>query len=175
MKLKMLTGIAAVLASTTLAPTSVNASEKEVAVATRALSFIEPTLKGSVKTVVFYKDGDAASRSEAQRIRSALSGKKVKGASFSVTLASASNTSAASGAKVVFVARGLKSRHASIFSAASAARAITISSDLSCVRSGKCVVGVKSSPKAEILVSRQARQKTKVGFASAFLMLVNEV
>ncbi len=175
MKNKKLIAATVALASTMLAPTAIWASEKNVTVAARALGFIEPKLSGSVRAVVFYNKGNSASLAEARSIRTALSKKKVKGASFSVTLASAANTSAASGSKVVFLTRGLKSRHKAIFSAASSARAITISSDLSCVRTNMCVVGVKSSPKTEILVSRSARQKTRVRFSSAFLMLVKEV
>lgn len=163
------------MASTALAPIAVWASEKEVSVATRALGFVEPKLKGNVKAVVFYNKGNASSLSEARSIRTALAKKNVKGAGFSVTLAPASNASAASGSKVVFLTSGLKPRHRAIFNAASSAKAVTISSDLSCVRSNLCVIGVKSSPKTEILVSRNARQKTRVRFSSAFLMLVKEI
>ena len=165
----------AVLALALGFPVSAATSAKDLAVATRALGFVEPSFRGSVKTVVYYNAGNSASLTEANQIRTALTGKKIKGAALSVSVVPASNVRAASNAQVVFLASGVGSRQSAIFDAASAANAITISSDLSCVRRGFCVVGVKSAPKTEIIVNRSAGRKSRVSFTSAFLMLVKEI
>lgn len=81
----------------------------------------------------------------------------------------------ASGARVVIVPEGQAASHARIAEMARAMGALTISTDLDCVRANHCVVGVASSPRVEIIVSRSAARASGVSFAQAFRVMIREV
>lgn len=82
---------------------------------------------------------------------------------------------AASHARVIIVPEGQASVHAQIAEAARATGALTISTDMSCVRANRCVVGVASAPRVEIVVSRAAARASGVSFAQAFQVMIREV
>jgi hypothetical protein len=148
-------------------------SAKDVAVLSRVLGFVEPPLGGVVPIVIFYEQGDAASESDAKLIQATLASGGVKGATLKIRLSPSSDTTAVSGTKIVFIAAGTNNQ-AAIFSAAAGQGAVTVSGDMNCVRAGHCVVGVRSSPKVEIVVNRGASGASRVRFSKAFLMLVTE-
>lgn len=146
-------------------------SAKDMAVASRALGFLEPRLSGTTPVTIFYEAGDGASEADARAIRSGIA--NGNGATFQSRLASSSDIGALAGAKVVFLAAGIRNQPA-IFAAAARQRALTISSDMGCVKAGRCVIGVRAQPAVEIIVSRAAREASNVNFSRAFLMLVKE-
>jgi hypothetical protein len=82
---------------------------------------------------------------------------------------------AESGARVIIVPEGQGSAHGQIAQAARAMGALTISTDMSCVRANRCVVGVASAPRVEIVVSRAAARASGVSFARAFQVMIREV
>lgn len=148
-------------------------SQKDIAVLARVLAFMEPGLTGVVPAVIFYESGDPASEADARFIRAAIANSGLKNAQLTARLVSSREVGAIAGAKVVFLAAGT-SNQAAIFAASAKQGAITISTDMNCVRAGRCVVGVRSTPKVEIVVGRSAREASRVRFSQAFLMLVRE-
>jgi hypothetical protein len=46
---------------------------------------------------------------------------------------------------------------------------------MGCVRSGRCVVGVSTSPRVEIVVSRAAAKAAGVSFSQAFRVMIREI
>ncbi|MDB5685554.1 MAG: hypothetical protein JWR77_143 [Rhizorhabdus sp.] len=164
---------AAALAILSLAvAASAETSSKDLAVASRALGFLEPRLSGATPVVIFYEAGDTSSEADARSIRAGIASGGT-GATFQGKLASSSDIGAITGAKVVFLATGIRNQPA-IFAAAARQHVITISSDMGCVRAGRCVIGVRAQPSVEIVVSRAAREASNVNFSRAFLMLVKE-
>jgi hypothetical protein len=85
------------------------------------------------------------------------------------------NALATSGARVIIVPEGQGASHAAIASAARGMRAVTVSTDMSCVRAGRCVVGVASSPRVEIVVSRIAAAAADISFGQAFRVMIREI
>ncbi len=81
----------------------------------------------------------------------------------------------ASAVRVIIVPRGQDASHAAIAAAAAELHAVTISTDTECVRSGRCVVGVSTSPRVEIVVSRAAATAAGVSFTQAFLVMIREI
>lgn len=134
---------------------------------------MEPKLSGATPVAVVHAAGDAASEADASQIARALSAASVNGISFKPQLVASNDLGAIARSRVVFIAARTPNQ-AAIFNASSKAHAVTISFDMGCVDTGHCVVGVRTSPKVEIVVSRAARQASDVRFSQAFLMLVTE-
>jgi hypothetical protein len=82
---------------------------------------------------------------------------------------------AASGARVIIVPEGQDASHNAIAAAARALNAVTLSTDMGCVRSDRCVVGVSTSPRVEIVVSRAAAKAAGVSFSQAFRVMIREI
>ncbi len=59
--------------------------------------------------------------------------------------------------RIGFIAAGMESHYGRILDFARRNRTLTISADLSCVRSGKCTVGVAGAPRVEVVISQQGR------------------
>jgi hypothetical protein len=82
---------------------------------------------------------------------------------------------AGSGVRVVIVPEGQGASHAAIAQAAQRLGAVTISTDMSCVRAGRCVVGVAAQPRVEIVVSRTAASAANISFGQAFRVMIREI
>jgi hypothetical protein len=146
-------------------------TDKDLQVATRAMGFVEPPFSGSVTIAVVHDSGSLA---EAKQIAGSLSGASVKGASVKAKLVDADQLAQLDGSKVAILTSGLGGKQSGIFSEASKRGVITMSTDMACVNAGRCVVGVASTPKVEIVVSKAAREASKAKFSSAFLMMIKE-
>ena len=154
-------------------PAMAEPNARDLAVATRAIGFLEPKLSGPTVVAVVYGAGDGASEADANAIAHGLSAASLGGVSFKPQLVASTDLAAIARARVVFVAAKTPNR-AAVFGASSKAHAVTISFDMGCVDAGQCVVGVSTEPKVAIVVSRAARQASEVKFSQAFLMLVTE-
>jgi len=82
---------------------------------------------------------------------------------------------AQSGARIIIVPEGQGAAHEAIAAAARQLNAVTLSTDMACVRSGRCVVGVATSPRVEIVVSRAAATASRVTFSQAFRVMIREI
>jgi hypothetical protein len=76
---------------------------------------------------------------------------------------------------VIIVPEGQGGSHAAIAAAARGLHAVTLSTDMACVNSGNCVVGVAAEPRVEIVVSRAASGANGVSFAQAFRVMIREI
>jgi hypothetical protein len=148
-------------------------TDKDIQVATRTIGFIEPALAGSVLTAIVYDKNNATSRSEAEQIRGLLlASGTVKSAIFKPQLVEVDALDGLANIRVAFLTSGLTAQQAAVFRETSRRGIITVSTDLSCVNAAHCVVGVSSSPKVQIIVSRAARAASNAKFGSTFLVLV---
>ena len=78
------------------------------------------------------------------------------------------------GLSALYVTSGLADSMDAIFNAAHRLRVPTVSTDLACVETGRCVVGFSSEPTVQILINEGAAERTGVHFLQAFRMLVRE-
>ena len=155
-------------------PASAETTAKDIKIAARAVAFMNNPPSGPSVAAIISDPANAASKQEAETIQSAMgSGLKAGKAKLTPALVDV-NTLDLGGAKVAFLTGGLGSHFEAIFSATTAASVLSISTDMTCVNAGKCVVGIASSPKVEIVVSKAARESAGIGFKSAFLMMVKE-
>jgi hypothetical protein len=157
-----------------LASSVASAADLNLPVATRVVSFLQPPPGGVIPAAIIYAPGNAASEAEAASIERA--GPLVAGkGTLHLKRVPVSALSGLAGVRVAFVTSGLRDSQAQIAAAASRQSILTITSDLSCVQAGRCVVAISSVPRVQITVSRAASKAANIQFGSAFLMLVKEI
>lgn len=162
----MALGAIAITASGAVAQTT----ERDLSVVGRALSFLEGG-GGSDKTIAIVYD--AASQAEAEALNAAMAGGMSAGR---VTLNGqlVSQGSAISGVDAALFVGGTASDAGAVQSATSAG-ILTVSTDLGCVQSGACVMGIESEPAVRIIVNNAAASSAGITFSTAFSMLVEEI
>ena len=148
---------------------------KDAKIIGKAVGFLEPGISGATTVAIVYDSGDAASTSDAEGVQSAFAGVKAGKNSIETKLVDVNALSDLSGTSVAVLAAGTESHQAAVQAAAAAAGILTASTDMSCVQAGHCVLGVATSPKVEILVSKAAREAAGLSFKTAFLMMVKEL
>jgi hypothetical protein len=153
-------------------PAFAETTQRDLEVIGRALSFVEGA-SGSDRTVAIVYD--PASEGEAQALASTMAGGLSAGrVTLNARLVPMSDASSLGGAHAA-VLLGSASGDAGVFSAASSAGVMTVSTDMACVESGNCVMGVQSAPSVRIVVNRGAAGTSSVSFAAAFAMMIEEI
>ena len=89
-------------------------------------------------------------------------------------LVPAGDLSGLSGADAA-VLLGSAASDAGVAGAANSAGALSVSTDMGCVESGGCVMGVQSAPSVRIVVNRGNASAASVSFAAAFAMMIEEI
>ena len=154
------------------APVSAETTQRDLEVIGRALSFVEGASGSDRLVAIVY---DAASEGEAQALASAMSGGLSAGrVTLNGRLVAAGDLSGLSGADAA-VLLGASAGDSGVFSAASGQGVMTVSTDMGCVESGACVMGVQSAPSVRIVVNRGAADSSSVSFAAAFAMMIEEI
>lgn len=147
-----------------------------VPIAARVVSFVQPAHAGAVPAAILFAPGNEASEAEAEAIeRMTSSGIAAGRGMLKTRRVPVGSMGALAGYQVAFVTAGLRSEQDNISAVAARSSILTISSDPTCVQTGHCVVGIATSPKVQITVSRAAARAANIRFGSAFLMLVKEI
>lgn len=89
-------------------------------------------------------------------------------------LVSSSDLSGLSGVDAA-VLLGSAASDSNVASAVNSSGAMSVSTDMSCVESGGCVMGVQSAPSVRIVVNRANANAASVSFAAAFAMMIEEI
>jgi len=158
----------ALLAASIVGAAQANTTDRDLQVMARAVGFAEGIPRGALPVAVV--DGP-----NADAVIAAM-GAGVAGGG--VTLQPrkvAASALAGSGVRVIIVPEGQGGSHAAVAAAARSLRAVTLSTDMACVNSGNCVVGVAAEPRVEIVVSRAASSASGISFAQAFRVMIREI
>jgi hypothetical protein len=162
----------AIAAIAVAAPAMAETTTRDLEVIGRALGFVEGA-SGSDRTVAIVYD--AASEAEAQALASAMSGGLSAGrVTLNGRLVSSSDLSGLSGVDAA-VLLGSAASDSNVASAVNSSGAMSVSTDMSCVESGGCVMGVQSAPSVRIVVNRANANAASVSFAAAFAMMIEEI
>jgi hypothetical protein len=162
----------ALLGAMIAAPASAETSQRDLEVIGRALSFVEGASGSDRVVAIVY---DAASEGEAQALNDIMSGGLSAGrVTLNGRLVPAGDLSGLSGADAAVLVGGAAG-DSGVFSAASGEGVMTVSTDMSCVESGGCVMGVQSAPSVRIVVNRSAADTSSVSLAAAFAMMIEEI
>jgi hypothetical protein len=147
---------------------------KDLGVAGRALTFLENGPTGKATLGVVFDSSKPASVAEKNAIMAAIGGGYAAGA---LTLTGkpieAGDVAGASGVQALFVTGGVN--YAAVGGAAKAKKLITIGSDMACVKSGACAMGVETEPKVSITVNRATAAAVGAVFKAAFRMMITEI
>ncbi len=168
-----LAAAAAVLALA--APGVVHAdAAKDLGVAGRALTFLENGPAGKATLGVVFDPSKPASVAEKNALMAALGSGYAAG---TLTLVGkpieADDVGGAAGVQALFVTGGVN--YGAVGAAAKGKKLITIGSDMACVRSGACAMGVETEPKVSITVNRATAAAVGASFKAAFRMMITEI
>ncbi|HSK40741.1 MAG TPA: hypothetical protein VK943_13325 [Arenibaculum sp.] len=154
---------------------------KDVQVAAKVFGFTDPPLTGTVRVAIVFAPDVEASRRDADALAGILGTGLAAGKATLVPVpvpldpVGTGLDGALDGAGAVFVTAGLAAHHEAIFGAAKARGLLSISTDMDCVRAARCVMGIRSEPRVEIVVNRSAAQASSIAFAPAFRMMISEL
>ncbi|WP_207483754.1 YfiR/HmsC family protein [Arenibaculum pallidiluteum] len=159
------------------APAWADVGAKDVQVIAKTVGFTTPPLTGQVKVAVVFDAAAAASQKDAEALKGILGAGLAAGAATLVPVMVPVDQVEAGldGAAIAFVTTGLSAHYDKVFAAAKAKKVLSVSTDAACVQAGRCVMGVKSEPKVEILVNKAAAEASSVAFAPAFRMMISEI
>jgi len=162
----------ALLGAMIAAPASAETSQRDLEVIGRALGFVDGAAGSERVVAIVY---DSASEGEAQALNEVMSGGLSAGrVTLNGRLVPAGDLSGLSGADAAVLV-GAAAGDDGVFSAASGQGVMTVSTDMGCVESGACVMGVQSAPSVRIVVNRGAASASSISFAAAFAMMIEEI
>lgn len=147
---------------------------REIQVAGRTLTFLESGPAGKVVFAIVYDASKPASVAEKDAIMAALgSGMAAGSATVVGKPVEAGAVSSAGDVGAFYMTRGVN--YAAVGAFAKGRKALSISSDMACVKSGACVMGVAAAPKVEIVVNSASAAAAGVKFKASFKMMIKEI
>ncbi|MEI8396028.1 MAG: YfiR/HmsC family protein [Rhodospirillaceae bacterium] len=148
---------------------------RDVLIGVRSLDFLKHPPSGSLDLALIYQPGLAVSEQEKTALVDAA-GSGIKTETLTVHLVPVSVSDLARIEKFHFVllTSGLQSHFQTIFERTKGKSILTMSADLDCVRSGRCVMGVVSQPLVRVLVNHAASEDAVVMFDESFRMMITE-
>jgi len=146
----------------------------EVKVAGRTISFLENAPSGKVTFAVVFDPSKAASVAEKDEVMAAIgSGMTVGSTTIVGRPVEASAVGGAGDVVAFYITHGVN--YAAVGAVAKAKKILSISSDMACVNSGACAMGVATTPAVEIVVNKATASACGASFKSAFKMMIKEV
>jgi hypothetical protein len=160
-----------------LAPASALSAEltpKDVQIIGRALAFVENPPTGTVRLGIVFSPSIPISAQQANSLQALLAdGVTVGKVTLLPTLIPVDRLFVADDLGAVFVTSGLGTPGPALTEAARR-RLPIFSTDIACVNAGHCLLGFRSEPTVEIVISKTASEVSGVSFTPAFRMLVKE-
>lgn len=147
---------------------------REIQVAGRTLTFLDGGPSGKVVFAIVFDPSKPASVAEKDEVMSALGGGMAAGGA--TIVGKPVDAGAAAGAGDVgayYLTHGVN--YAAVGGIAKSKKVLSISSDMACVQSGACVMGVAATPKVEIVVNSATAAAVGAKFKAAFKMMIKEI
>jgi hypothetical protein len=150
-------------------------SETDLQLAARTLTFMEQPLSGRVRLGIVYSSASPRSLNQAQALAAQLeSGLIVGNIELRPVLVPIERADTAD--VDLFLMTEFLPPESSHLATISARRQITcVTTDIRQVESGACAIAIRSQPKIEIIVNREAAANSGVRFATAFRVMVTEL
>lgn len=155
-------------------PAIADVGDNEVKIAARALGFLDKPPTGIVRVGVVVAPDDPLSLQDAVALQKIMgNGLRVGGLTLKPVAVPIEGIDGAN-VDLLFLTQGLGAGASRAGAFARARRIPCITFDIDQVRNGNCAIGVRSVPRVEILVNRDAATLSGVSFAGAFKMLITE-
>lgn len=150
-------------------------TQRDLQVASRALGFVEPPFTGTVRLGIVYTPEHPVSDRLARQTESLMSsGLSIGNIRLVPVLVPLSNIGDAD--VDIFLLTGNLDEGNERFREAWLARGIPcLTTDIPQVRAGNCLMGIRSSPRVEILVHKASADSIDLTFASVFRMMIVEL
>lgn len=155
------------------APHAMATTASDVIVGIKTLPLLSDRPSGDIAVALIYNPDSAASKDDADTVMLALN-RTTGDITSKGVMVPVNNLKKLAGTRAAFLMQGVRGSMDAIYEAANAAHVLTMSSDLSCVRANRCVLGILTGGSApvEIYYSKEAAEAAKVSFVQAFMMLV---
>jgi hypothetical protein len=146
----------------------------DLQIAGRALGFLDNPMQGVIAVGIVYAPTSPQSAREAEALKDMLGdGLRIGNVTLQAVLVPIGDVQRSSPA--LFLLTDGVDDVTLLADAARAKRIPCITTDLAKVKSGSCAIGVRSQPKIEILVNRNAASSSQVGFSAVFRMMITEM
>jgi len=147
----------------------------ELKVGVRVFDFLKSAPHGRTPLAIIYDGRNRASVDDARAILEWVnSGVRSIKAELIPSLVDVHHLDEAIGYRIAVVAGGTEAHDDLIRDYALKNLVLTVSSDLSCMRSGSCAVGIASTPRVEVVINRAVALSCGVEFSEAFRLMVRE-
>lgn len=150
-------------------PAQAGFTAKDAQILGRVLGFLEPAPPSSVTLALVYDS--AASQQEAEALAGQIAGKA--GNFTLVPKPVKASDIAGSGANAILVMSGVSGSAAA--DAVKSKKIPCFTGDSALVKSGACLISIKTDPKVEILVNGALSKSSGVRFGAAFRMMITEI
>jgi hypothetical protein len=149
-------------------------SLSDLQIAGRALGFLDKPVQGQVTAGIVYSPASSQSTREAEALKDMIGdGLRIGNVTLKPVLISIADVQHSTVALLLLT--GGVDDAAPLADAARAKRIPCITTDLAKVKSGSCAIGVRSQPKIEILVNRNAAAGSDLKFSAVFRMMITEM
>ena len=151
--------------------------QADLSVGMKTLPLLTNKITGTASLAIIYDPANSASQQEAAGIRAILDGGFKAPGDLKLTgmLVPVGDLGKMAGSRIAILTSGLSAHYSAISNTAAANSILTMSTDLSCVQTNKCVLGLVSKPHVEIYYSKAAAAAAKISFGQVFAMLVKEI
>jgi ABC-type uncharacterized transport system substrate-binding protein len=155
---------------------SAEVTPTDLQVAARALSFMERPLAGAVRVGILYAPESPRSVREAEALRELLgNGMKAGKLELRPSLVKVREAATAD-VDLFFLTEFVAPAEAAAAAAKIAgSKRPCVTTDIAQVESGACLMGVRSTPKVQIVVNRAAAKDSGVAFATVFRVMITEI
>lgn len=153
--------------------TAASVTAADLGVLAHALVFQEPPVPDKGVIAIAYAAGDPASQRDAAAILAEIgSGLATANGTLRPVLVDTA-TLASSRFQVLIPAAGAAGP--ALKRAWQKQHALCVTTDLASVRNGSCIIGIRTAPRVNIILNGEAARQAGIRFATAFLMMINEL
>ncbi len=148
---------------------------KDVQLMLKVVGFLTPPVSGTVAVAIVFDAANGDSKKEAETLKGFLDAAQ-GGPIVPVARLYSQSDLGSLDARVVIVTVGLPPAELDAVAATAQARKmLTMSTDPTCAKGGKCVLSVRTSPKVEILFNSAVAQGAGIEFQPTFRMMMTGV
>lgn len=157
-------------------PARADVTTADVQVAARAISFVSNPLSGTVRVGIVYAAGNPKSVQQAQSLRGMLgNGLRVGRLELRPVLLKSTDIAGAD-VDLFFLTEFMTANETpKLLGTSSAKPVLCVTNDIAQVRSGACVMGVRSRPKVEVFVNRASATASNTNFSTVFRVMITEL
>ena len=146
----------------------------DLQVAMRALSFMEPPLAGPVRVGILYAPENPNSVRDAEALRDLL-GAGLPAGKLELKPSLIRIQDAAAARVDLFFLAGFVSAAQANAAGIGALKKPCVTTDIAQVEGGACLMGVRSSPRIQIVINRAAAKDSGIKFATVFRVMITEI